>query len=519
VQRHGRGPTVCEVSHLEQPRPPRVDIVQEALTGSSAAVLAVGFTGTGDAAAGNDYTLGAGSQAVLAGIGVDAFELLQRAQAKGSAGEVVKREVLDADPLRLVLLVGLGRESSRDYRRAGAAIARSARGRGTCAASIGSLADDEQLAAFVEGLVLGGFGFVRRSVPDDTSGAAADEPLQILLTDLPRGDRDAVVEAAVARAGASWRSRTYALTPSNEKGPVQLQRWAEEAADRARLSLEVWDDTRLRSDGFGGIVAVGSGSAYESRFLRLDYEPRRANRRTPHVVIVGKGITFDSGGISIKPRDAMMTMKRDMTGAGVVIAVMGALRELEVPVKVSGLVASAENAFGAASMRPGDIVTHYGGRTSEVGNTDAEGRLVLADALAYADRHIDAAAVVDVATLTGAGKVALGTSLGAVFANDDTLATSLVAAGEVAGEPLWRLPLCEDYESLLDNPCADATNAAGGPGAITAALFLQHFAGTAPWAHLDIASVGDAPDDAFEYTKGATGFGARLLLRWLSAYA
>jgi leucyl aminopeptidase len=215
----------------------------------------------------------------------------------------------------------------------------------------------------------------------------------------------------------------------------------------------------------------------------------------------------------------MMSMKRDMTGAGVVIAVMGALRELDVPVKVSGLVASAENAFGAASMRPGDIVTHYGGRTSEIGNTDAEGRLVLADALAYADRHIDAAAVVDVATLTGAGKVALGTSLGAVFANDDALATALVAAGEAAGEPLWRLPLCEEYESLLDNPFADATNAAGGPGAITAALFLQHFAGSAPWAHLDIASVGDAPNDAFEYTKGATGFGARLLLRWLSSYA
>ena len=518
MQRHGRGPTVCEVSHLEQPRPPRVDIVQGGLTGSGAAALAVGFTGKADAGAGRNYTLGAGSEAALGEIGVDAFELLQRAQAKGSAGEVVTREVLHADPLRLVLLVGLGGDSARDYRRAGAAIARSARGRGTCATSVGSLADDEQLGAFVEGLVLGGFGFARRSVPDDTS-TAGDEPLRILLVDLPRRDRDAIVEAAVARAGASWRSRTYALTPSNEKGPVQLQRWAEEAADRARLSLDVWDDKRLQADGFGGIVAVGSGSAYESRFLRLDYEPRRANRRTPHVVIVGKGITFDSGGISIKPRDAMMTMKRDMTGAGVVIAVMGALRELDVPVKVSGLVASAENAFGAASMRPGDIVTHYGGRTSEIGNTDAEGRLVLADALAYAHRHIDAAAVVDVATLTGAGKVALGTSLGAVFANDDALATALVAAGQSAGEPLWRLPLCEEYESLLDNPFADATNAAGGPGAITAALFLQHFAGSAPWAHLDIASVGDAPNDAFEYTKGATGFGARLLLRWLGSYA
>jgi leucyl aminopeptidase len=483
--------------------------------------LAVGFTADEDSAGGREFTLGAGAEAMLAGLDVDAFELLQRARAKGSAGEVVTRELLDADPLRLVLLVGLGTERPGDYRRAGAAISRAARGRGACATSIGSLADDDQLGGFVEGLVLGGFGFVRRSVLDDAAKAADDDdgPLRLLLTGLPAGAGEAVVEPAVARAGASWRSRTYALTPSNEKGPVQLQRWAEEAATRARLDLDVWDDERLRSDGFGGIVAVGSGSAYESRFLRLDYEPHRGGRHTPHIVLAGKGITFDSGGISIKPRDAMMTMKRDMTGAGVVIAVMGALRELDVQVRVTGLVASAENAFGAASMRPGDVVRHYGGRTSEIGNTDAEGRLVLADALAYADRHIDAAAVVDVATLTGAGKVALGTSLGALFANDDVLAGQLLTAGKVAGEPLWRLPLCEEYESLLDNTFADATNAAGGPGAITAALFLQHFAGAGPWAHLDIASVGDAPTDAFEYTKGATGFGARLLLRWLSSYA
>jgi leucyl aminopeptidase len=194
---------------------------------------------------------------------------------------------------------------------------------------------------------------------------------------------------------------------------------------------------------------------------------------------------------------------------------MGALRELAITVNVTGLVASAENAFGAASARPGDIVTHYGGRTSEIGNTDAEGRLVLADALAYGSKHIDATAVVDIATLTGAGKVALGTSLGALFSNSDTLASALRAAGNLAGEPVWRLPLSGEYEPLLENAFADATNAAGGPGAITAALFLQHFAGGTPWAHLDIASVGDSAKDAFEYSLGATGFGSRLVLRWL----
>jgi leucyl aminopeptidase len=216
----------------------------------------------------------------------------------------------------------------------------------------------------------------------------------------------------------------------------------------------------------------------------------------------------------------MQNMKRDMTGAGVVIATMGALRSLGVRARVVGLIASAENAFGAASMRPGDVVAHYGGRTSEVQNTDAEGRLLLADGLAYAAERIEPDVMVDVATLTGAMRVTLGTTVGGVFSNDDALAKALTDAGSLAGEPLWRLPLFADYEDLLDSDVADANNAAGTPGAVTAALFLQHFAGEARWAHLDIASVGDSDKDLFEYTKGATGFGARVLLRWLaSAYA
>jgi leucyl aminopeptidase len=213
-------------------------------------------------------------------------------------------------------------------------------------------------------------------------------------------------------------------------------------------------------------------------------------------------------------------MKRDMAGAGVVIATMGALRSLGVRARVIGLIASSENAFGAASMRPGDIVTHFGGRTSEVQNTDAEGRLLLADGLAYAAAQIDPDVMIDVATLTGAMRVTLGTTVGGLFSNDDALAKSLVDAGDMSGETLWRLPLASDYEELLASDVADANNAAGNPGAVTAALFLQHFVGDARWAHLDIASVGDSDKDAFEYTKGPTGFGTRVLLRWLtSAYA
>ncbi len=507
-----------------QPLPPVIDVSTSSAASTGATLVAVGFTRRND-----DYIMQRGAEEALGALGLDGFALLGRAQATGAGGETVVHQLFPTargsaarrsktgaqqNGIEQVALIGLGEETLTDYRRAGAALARLAKGKDAAASSIGSGADDDQLAAYCEGLVLGAFGFHRKSGQVKPPKA----PL-LVLTDLGSPPRTEVIHRAGALARASWRARTFALTPSNEKGPVQLEQWAREAASQADLEIDVWDERRLAKEGFGGILAVGAESAYESRFVRLDYAPKRAGRRTPHVVLVGKGITFDSGGISIKPLEGMMTMKRDMTGAGVVIAVMGALRELAVPVKVTGLVAAAENAFGGGAMRPGDVITHYGGRTSEVGNTDAEGRLVLADALAYADAEIEPTVVVDIATLTGAGKVALGTSLGALFANDDALADALATAGAAAGEPVWRLPLSKEYEQLLDNPVADATNAAGGPGAITAALFLQHFAGSRPWAHLDIASVGDSSKDAHEYTQGATGFGARLLLRWLSALA
>jgi leucyl aminopeptidase len=201
----------------------------------------------------------------------------------------------------------------------------------------------------------------------------------------------------------------------------------------------------------------------------------------------------------------------------VVVATMAALADVGCPVRVVGLVAAAENAIGGNALRPGDVVRHYGGRTTEVTNTDAEGRLVLADALAYAVDEVDPDVVVDVATLTGAMKVALGQQVGGLFANRDALADALRAASEAAGEPLWRFPLSDAYEQKLSSSVADADNAPGGPGAIVAALFLQHFVDDRPWAHLDIASVGDTPEDSFEWTTGPSGFGARALLTWLGS--
>jgi len=368
----------------------------------------------------------------------------------------------------------------------------------------------EALTAYVVGTMLGSFVFHWRS-----KGPEHEPVRRVVLAGLAGDDHAAALERGLALGGAGWRSRMLATVPSNLKSPQWLAEQAEQIAAENGLSVEVWDEHKLGKQGFGGILGVGQGSATPPRLIRLDYTPA-GGRKAPRVVLVGKGITFDSGGLSIKPAQGMITMKRDMTGGAVVMAVLGALGALGCSLRVTGLIPTAENAVGGSSMRPGDVVTHYGGRTSEVLNTDAEGRLVLADAMAYALDKLDPAVLVDVATLTGTMKVALGQWTGGFFANRDALADALSAAGAAAGEPLWRLPLESDYEDTLTSQVADANNDPGGPGAITAALFLQHFAGDVPWAHLDIASTGDVPTDSFEWSKGPSGFGPRALLTWLA---
>ena len=495
-----------------QVSPPQValsDVAPSAVTGVE--VVAVPVLADPDGP-----LLGPGAAELVDELDEDLFALLEATSGTGEAGQVAERVVLDTEglsnpDLRMVLLVGVGSGSSDDLRRAGAALARHVRDRLSVATSLGALCDDAGLRALVEGIVLGSFEFHWRS-----QGPRHRPVERVVLAGLvDSGARRDVVREALAVAGAGWRSRALALVPANLKTPEWMVEQATEVAQSAGLDLMVWDEERLADEGFGGIVGVGQGSVHPPRLVRLDYRPSRRARKVAHVVLVGKGITFDSGGLSIKGRDAMMSMKRDMTGAGVVLAVMGALGDLDCPVRVTGLLPLAENSVSGHSIRPGDVLRHYGGRTSEVTNTDAEGRLVLADALAYAVAELKPDALVDIATLTGAIKMALGQRTGGLFANDDRLAESLRTASLAAGEPLWRMPLVAEYEEKIASKVADADNAGGGPGAITAALFLQHFVGGLPWAHLDIASVGDSPVDEFEYTKGATGFGARALLHWL----
>jgi leucyl aminopeptidase len=459
-----------------------------------------------------------GEAALVIGPGVVALDerydllgILERERATGRAGEVISVPLPEGSgALKRILLVGVGAQRRDDFRRAGAALARATRDVASVATSIPALEPEIALEAFVVGAILGSFNFNWRSTGPQWHAAEA-----ITLADLsPEGYAAALGRAEVI-GKAGWRARFLATVPSNLKNPAWLAEQAREVADATGLEVTVWDEQQLAAEGFGGILAVGKASATPPRLIRLDYAPAKAGRKTPTVVLVGKGITFDTGGLSIKPSEGMVTMKRDMTGGAVVLSTMAALAEVGCPVKVVGLIPAAENAISGSALRPGDVIRHYGGRTSEVTNTDAEGRLVLADAMAYAVEHIKPAALVDIATLTGAMKVALGQHLGGYFANHDVLAGLIAEAADVSGEPLWRMPLFAGYEEKLASTVADADNAPGGPGAITAALFLQHFAGGLPWAHLDVASIGDAPEERYEWTKGPTGFGARLLLTWL----
>ena len=492
--------------------PPEIGLSEAAPTHVEGAdVVAFPMVADGDGVA-----LGPGAAEFLDGLDLDVFALLEHHEATGGVGELVEHVVLPAERgrnpgLRLVLFVGVGEATPADLRCTGAALARRTKGKSTLATSVAALADDTGLRALVEGLVLGSFGFHRRS-----TGPKEMPVARVVLAGVPHADqRQEPLARGLAVARAGWSARVMSLVPSNEKNPQWMAERATEIAASAALKIRVWDEKDLAKEGFGGLLGVGQASATPPRLIRLDYTPAKANRRTRHIVLVGKGITFDTGGLSIKPAEGMMTMKRDMTGGGVVLAVMGALADVGCAVRVTGLVPCAENAVGANALRPGDVLRHYGGRTSEVTNTDAEGRLVLADAMAYAVSVVKPDALVDIATLTGAMKVALGQRTGGLFANDDALADLLRVAGRSAGEPLWRMPLAEDYEESLESQVADADNAGGGPGAITASLFLQHFAGALPWAHLDIASVGDSPTESGEWTTGATGFGARILLHWL----
>lgn len=405
-----------------------------------------------------------------------------------------------------VLLAGLGAGRAADLRLAGVAIARAARSDQD--AEIGVALPGrkgDELAALAEGLVLGHYRFDARP-----------RPRPELVAELVGVDD----VAAVARGIAYGRGATWARELANTRTSVKTPAWMGQQAAHELTPLGVRVTTRdahwLAEQGFGGVLAVGGGSASPPGLIEASWRPRGV-AANPHLVLVGKGITFDTGGYNLKPGASMKGMYTDMSGGAAVLGALRVVAALRLPIRVTVLVPLAENAVSGSSMRPGDVIRHYGGRTSEVTNTDAEGRLVLADAMAYAVARLRPAALVDIATLTGGIKVSLGERTGGLFATSDELAAALATAGDSTGEPLWRMPIIDDYLSQLDSLVADANNSPGNPQAVTAALFLRPFAGDVAWAHLDIAGPARSSKERGLVNAGATGFGTRLLARWVEA--
>jgi leucyl aminopeptidase len=413
-----------------------------------------------------------------------------------------------------VLVVGLGDRDDFDSERARAAAARAvSQARRLKAASIAWACPPGRSvpAALTSGTILAAYRFDRfRTAARDDDPPGEIESLTLHSASDP-GAAAEIVPVAKASAEATNRTRDLQNLPANVADPEFLAERAREiAATHQNVECDVLDRARLEAEGLGGLLAVAAGSAKDPALIVLRYSgPSAAG---PTLGFVGKGVTFDSGGISIKPSAGMELMKKDMTGGAAVLEATAAIAELGIGVDLITVVPAVENMPSGSATRPGDIITQLNGTTVEVNNTDAEGRLILADALTWCVRQ-GAERVVDVATLTGAIMVALGSTYAGLFANDDGWAGEVERAGEVVGELVWRMPMHREYRDLTRGTYADLSNASAKreAGAIYAAEFLEGFAEGATWAHLDIAGTSwDVPREYFG--KGATGFGARLLV-------
>jgi len=432
--------------------------------------------------------------------------------AEAAKGGFKKLSLLRPDSFPPVLIVGLGDRHDLDLERVrvAAAVAAKEAGRLEARSIAWAMPDgiDSVLAAdpLVTGTVLAAYRFDRFK-----SGDGDDSPRLESLVLLAPAEFAPIVEGARVAAEAQNRARDLQHTPANVATPAFLAERAQEiAAGSDALSVDVFGLAELEAMGMGGLIAVGQGSAEEPKLIVLRYSGGGSGSTLAYV---GKGVTFDTGGISLKPGAGMQEMKMDMSGAAAVLEATAAIAELGLPLDLIALVPTTENMPSGTAIKPGDIITQYNGKTVEVNNTDAEGRLILADALAYAVEQ-GAERIVDIATLTGAVEIALGSTYAGLVANDDLLAEEVTEAGEVTGELVWRLPLHPEYKELMKGTVADLSNLAKKrkAGTITAASFLEEFVGETPWAHLDIA--GSAWDIGREYVGNeANGFGVRLLLQ------
>jgi leucyl aminopeptidase len=412
-----------------------------------------------------------------------------------------------------IALAGLGDRSTvrmDDYRRAVYQIVRLAASRGAASVSLSVPEASVRLVSrsIGEAVALACYRFEKYHAADEEDTFAVPEMTTVLC-----GDLDGLEEGWTIGAAQCY-ARDLANEPGNVINPAALEDKARELAESNGLKIKVLDAEALAREGMNALLSVGQGSKTPPRLIHLEYAPEGAAAR---VAIVGKGITFDSGGLDIKPADSMLTMKGDKTGACVAMGAIKAASELKLPINVCAIIGAAENMPGGGAYRPDDVIRAYNGKTIEINNTDAEGRVTLADTLAYAcEQRPDR--VIDIATLTGACAVALGDTTAGLFTNDDAFADEFLSAAATTGERFWKLPMDdENLRKKIKSPIADVINSAGRyGGAITAAMFLENFVQKGkPWIHLDIAATDFVKEPYSYYIKGATAYGMRSVVTYL----
>ncbi len=445
-------------------------------------------------------------------------ELLARAQEEGfegKPGQRLKLPVGDGVAARWVLLLGLDPETSAAHRarRLAVAAARAIQKQKSLAVVLLE-ADGDTIAAAAEGVTTGSYRYVAYR----TSKQARERSLQrasLLVPSRVRGGAKAMERGRILGESINL-ARDLVNAPPNDMTPTALAEAAREQARRHGLKCTIWNRDRIEKEGMHLFAAVARGSGQEPRFVHLVHKPAKRRRGAPRVAFVGKGLTFDSGGLCIKPAGSMLDMKCDMGGAATTLGIVVAAARLGLPIEVHGLIGATENMSGDHAYRPGDVFRSYAGKTVEIINTDAEGRLVLADVLAYTDKKVKPDVIVDHATLTGACMVALGSWTAGFFANDEDIAERYLQSAEEQDESMWRMPLSEDLKEGLRSHIADLkhTGERWG-GAISAALFLQEFVGERKWAHVDIAGPAFLSRAHGHAPKGATGFGVAAGLRFL----
>jgi leucyl aminopeptidase len=459
---------------------------------------------------------------VDAALGGKLAEILAQLGATGTAGEVTKFATLGATTAPVVAAVGLGKPEKADdtevvRRAAGAAVRALA---GTLRVGVSLAAGGAHLRGAAEGALLGAYDFVTYKSVKPEGYKEPVRAITVIVPDAKDKAARAEVKRASAVAAAVLRARDWVNTPPNDLRPPHFAEQAQIAADRAGLDVEVLDDKALRKGGYGGILAVGGGSAAGPRLVRISYAPAGA---TTHVALVGKGITFDTGGISIKPAQGMQEMKSDMAGAAVIVAAMTAIAALKPKVKVTAYVPMAENMPSGSAYRPGDVVTMYSGKKVEVINTDAEGRMILGDAIARACED-SPDYLLEASTLTGGQVVALGHLVGGVMGSPETCAR-VQAAGERAGEVIWPMPLPEDIRLGMDSAIADITqiNAAfdrAGHMLQGGAFLAEFITEGVQWAHIDVAGPSYNSGQPHGYmAKGGTGVPMRTLVELIEDIA